>query len=219
MPCARLQLTDNHTCQVSSGSIRPPIFIFALLSPTIPRFHLEKTVKRESVTSSPVISVGPAGNIAPVRSFPAFSTNKSIVPTSADDKPFIVKFTFKYSPELHKFYADQKCTPVLCGFAKLPRNIFGVAMVFVEYATHLRPSSTDEQEKLEKQLADLVKELHAASFVHGDLQLPNIVCEANKDIVLLDCDWGGEAVFPFEPLNPELSRWHDLINLKITQEW
>ena len=89
--------------------------------------------------------------------------------TSADDRPLVVKFTSTYSLELHQFCADRNRAPVPRGFGRLPGNIFGVAVDFVDHATHLYPSSTDERDKRRKQLVDLVKEFHSAGFVHGDL--------------------------------------------------
>ena len=92
----------------------------------------------------------------------------------------------------------------------------------VDDATHLHPRSADEQEKWKKQLVDLVKEIHGAGFVHGDLRFPNVVCDAKRDVVLLDYDWGGkegEASFPIGALNPDLTvGWHDRASLKITKK-
>ncbi|KAI9569493.1 hypothetical protein HD554DRAFT_2313547 [Boletus coccyginus] len=128
----------------------------------------------------------------------------------------VVKFTRRYSDELHIFCAEQGRAPALLGFERFPGGFFGIAMELVQIV-----SPHDEKRgELGKQLKALVASFHGEGLVHGDLRSPNIVCN-NQGVVVIDFDWGGklgEASYPISQLNPDLTTGRDSTDLKITKE-
>ncbi|KAI6113733.1 hypothetical protein EDD16DRAFT_1709361 [Pisolithus croceorrhizus] len=139
---------------------------------------------------------------------------------TADGKQILVKFTRRYSCELHMFCADRGYAPALLGFEKFPGGFFCVAMDFVQPAVPIsRSLYTDKRPTWAGQLRDLVESFHAEGLVHGDLQAPNIICNRNG-VKLIDFDWGrkeGEASYPDGPLNTVLTNGRDNADLKITK--
>ncbi|KAI9455722.1 hypothetical protein HD554DRAFT_264198 [Boletus coccyginus] len=128
----------------------------------------------------------------------------------------VVKFTRRYSDELHIFCAEQGRAPALLGFERFPGGFFGIAMELVQIV-----SPHDEKRgELGTQLKALVASFHGEGLVHGDLRSPNIVCN-DQGVVVIDFDWGGklgEASYPISQLNPDLTEGRDSTDLKITKE-
>ena len=136
--------------------------------------------------------------------------------TGNDHEEIIVKFTRCYSVELHMFCAQQGRAPALLGFEKLPGGFFGIAMEFVQSVSPHDGKPGD----LRKQLENLVTSFHDKGLVHGDLRPPNIVCN-HQGVMIIDFDWGGklgEASYPNNPLNPDLTYGRGSTDLKITKD-
>lgn len=159
--------------------------------------------------------------------FPATSENKKVqfrilkrhpdiqdyrhlyIAKTSDEKDIIVKFTRRYSIELHAFCAESGHAPGLLGFGTIPGGWFGIAMDYI--STAVNPSHShllnDLRTKWTEDLQQLVKSFHNKNLVHGDLRVPNMICK-EEQIMLVDFDWGGrvgEASYPTANLNPELT--------------
>ncbi|KAI9453354.1 hypothetical protein F5148DRAFT_985553, partial [Russula earlei] len=140
-----------------------------------------------------------------------------------DDKEIIVKFSQRYSIELHEFCAERRCAPKILGFQRLAGGFFAIAMEYIFPSTSLytAPNRARFCDKWNKDLWDLMESFHKAGFVHGDLREPNILCDG-ENVMLIDFDWGGnvgDAEYPSGRLSTELTfgRAEDA-NSKITKE-
>ncbi|KAF8554451.1 hypothetical protein OG21DRAFT_1484651 [Imleria badia] len=130
----------------------------------------------------------------------------------------IVKFTRRYSYDLHTFCAGKGFAPKLLGFERLPGGFFGVAMELFEDASPFTAARGPKTAEWKKELKKLVNSFHDVGLVHGDLRSPNILCDGNK-VMLVDFDWGGkqgEVSYPKCKLNRELENERNMTNLKIT---
>ncbi|KAI6098355.1 hypothetical protein EDD17DRAFT_226114 [Pisolithus thermaeus] len=111
---------------------------------------------------------------------------------TTDGKEIMVKFTRRYSSELHMFCADRGCAPALLGFERFPGGFFGIAMEFVECAIPIPASPyTEKYREWVTQLRKLVEFFHAEGLVHGDLRYPNIICDQDR-VMLIGFKWGGK---------------------------
>ncbi|KAH9953119.1 hypothetical protein BC827DRAFT_173575 [Russula dissimulans] len=88
---------------------------------------------------------------------------------------------------------------------------------------YTRPTHSKSPVSCERWIIDdldqLVRSFHNASFVHGDLREPNILCNG-ETVMLIDFDWGGkegEAYYLTAKLSPELMDGHDSTSRKITK--
>ncbi|KAH0830118.1 hypothetical protein J3R83DRAFT_1456 [Lanmaoa asiatica] len=137
-----------------------------------------------------------------------------------DNKDILVKFSSRYSFDLHTFCANRGCAPALLGFEKLPGGFFGIAMEFVESACQITQSPyVEKHREWMKQLRELVQSFHDQNLVHGDLRGPNIICDGNR-IMIIDFDWAGtmgEVSYPICQLNPDLTDGRDSLDRKITK--
>jgi hypothetical protein len=122
-----------------------------------------------------------------------------------------VKFTQKYSSDLHNFCAERKLAPKLLGFERLTGGWFAVAMEKVDivepYQIETLPGLVDEWKK---DALALVNGFHRKNLVHGDLRLPNFIFTKDKPhkMMLVDFDWGeevGKAFFPLGRITQELN--------------
>lgn len=140
---------------------------------------------------------------------------------TANNEEIIIKFTNRYSIELHSFCAERGHAPRILGFGLLPGGWFGVAMEYVSSATH--PSASRRRDLLDNwrnDLTTLMREFHNAGLVHGDLREPNILCDGEK-VILVDFDWGGrvgEVSYPTSRLCDELLEGRNNTNPKITKD-
>lgn len=138
-----------------------------------------------------------------------------------DGEEILVKFTRRYSPELHKFCEGKGHAPALLGFESLAGGFFGVAMEYIKNGLGIHLSQRVEKHKeWAKQLKNLVDAFHTENLVHGDLRCPNIICDENR-VMLIDFDWGGklgEVSYPSGQLNPDLIGGRDTSDLYISKE-
>jgi hypothetical protein len=121
----------------------------------------------------------------------------------------MVKFTRRYSIELHAFCAARGNAPAILGFKQIPGGWFVIAMDCISPPMH--PSQSPMLQSLfgswTEELQELVQSFHDAGFVHGDLREPNLLCDEDK-LKLIDYDWGGvvgEARYPHARLCYELT--------------
>jgi RIO1 family len=143
------------------------------------------------------------------------------VAETSDKKRIIVKFTRRYSIELHVFCAGRRHAPGILGFEKLPGGWFVIAMDYILPSVHpsQSPNLTRLCDKWIDDLQKLMQSFHDHGLVHGDLREPNILCDREK-VVLIDFDWGGnvgEVSYPTARLCPELMDGRHGTDPKITK--
>ena len=123
----------------------------------------------------------------------------------------LVKFTRRYSPELHDFCAKKGHAPSLLGYGTVPGGWNVVVMESIEHEQdrNLNQDAPTHWKTWERDLTSLVSEFHDHGFVHGDLRVANFIFPTNNPgkIFIIDFDWGGKAgevYFPTWLLNEEL---------------
>ena len=135
-----------------------------------------------------------------------------------------VKFSRRYSIDLHRFCASRRLAPKVLGFQRLSGGWFAVAMEKVDIVDPRTITPFPEGVEWERRFKELVDNFHQEDFVHGDLRLANFVFTKSNNprkVMLVDFDWGGkegEVNFPHEQLNEELGVSNDrLCDRKITK--
>ena len=142
----------------------------------------------------------------------------------ASDKAIYVKFSQRYSVELHRFCAEQKLAPRILGFQELHGGWCVVAMEKIDTVDYRNITSFPEAGEWKSKIEDLVREFHQKGLVHGDLRLANFVFTSDEPrrMILVDFDWGGkdgEVEFPHEELIEDLGVSNsELYGRKITKE-
>ncbi|KAI9449631.1 hypothetical protein BJY52DRAFT_1192401 [Lactarius psammicola] len=138
------------------------------------------------------------------------------------EKEIIVKFTRRYSIDLHNFCAERGHAPSILGFSSVPGGWFVVAMDYISPSVY--PSQSRNlvrlRDKWKGDLKTLVQSFHEANLVHGDLREPNMIC-SGETIMLVDFDWGGragEVSYPHARLNPELTNGRESVDGKIMKD-
>ncbi|KAH0836381.1 hypothetical protein J3R83DRAFT_7959 [Lanmaoa asiatica] len=122
--------------------------------------------------------------------FPSRGADQHLyIAETIDGKKILVKFTRRYSFELHTLCANRGCAPVLLGYERLPGGFRGIAMEFAESAFAISGSPYVEKKHKEwvERLQNLVDSFHAQDLVHGDLRSPNIICDENN-VIVIDLD-------------------------------
>ncbi|KAK2463915.1 hypothetical protein APHAL10511_004087 [Amanita phalloides] len=137
-------------------------------------------------------------------------TNKEIV---------LIKFSQRYSIELHEHCLNSGHAPQIFAFERLPG---GVAMEYIQSGVPITGSSHSpkNQQRWIAELEGLVADFHGKDLVHGDLRDSNIMCEGDS-MMLLDFDWAGkdgEVFYPTGNLNDELLQGRVSKDLRITKE-
>ncbi|KAJ7025983.1 hypothetical protein C8F04DRAFT_966932 [Mycena alexandri] len=135
--------------------------------------------------------------------------------TDESNQRLLVKFTKRYSPELHHFCAQKGFAPELKAVVDIGGRWRMVVMADVSEAYHSVGESQEFSSIVThpclEQFKRAVQGMHNAGFVHGDIRLPNILVhktDVNKPLLLVDFDWGGlanEVRYP-GALNPVIQR-------------
>lgn len=138
--------------------------------------------------------------------------------TTDHDRNILLKFSKRYSKDLHEFCASIDHAPELLAFERLPGGWFGVAMEYFPEADRILDSKSlcIAGEKWLEDIDDIVRKFHAEGYVHGDLRPPNFIVNSGR-VFLIDFDWGGkegQATFPRKKLHPILQdgRWNTKIS-------
>ena len=134
-----------------------------------------------------------------------------------------VKFTQRYSRELHAFCTQKRLAPELLGFERLPGGWFALAMEKVLTVDVSKIGSRLRSDGWKKDIGNLVHEFHKKGLVHGDLRPPNFIFTAATPhrMLLVDFDWGGkerQVFFPPGDLAPGLRDEYDHLDLPITKQ-
>jgi thiamine kinase-like enzyme len=133
-----------------------------------------------------------------------------LVSPISSDGAIYVKFSQRYSVDLHSFCVSQGLAPKILGFQQLSGGWFVVAMEKVDIVDPNSISSFPEAERWKTDIKTLVDGFHQKGLVHGDLRLANFVftkSENPRRMLLVDFDWGGkegEVMFPHGQLTNEL---------------
>lgn len=117
-----------------------------------------------------------------------------------DPQVILVKFSRKYSMDLHQFCHSINHAPQLLAFEQLPGGWFGIAMEYFPSAKRILESENLSRhgEKWLEDIDRIITAFHAKGLVHGDLRPPNFIVDEER-LMLVDFDWGGketEATFP-----------------------
>ena len=129
-----------------------------------------------------------------------------LVSPTPSDEGIYVKFSQRYSVELHRFCAEQRLAPRILGFQELHGGWFVVAMEKVDTEDPNNITTFPEAVEWKKNIEELVSGFHQKGFVHGDLRMANFVftkSDKPRRMILIDFDWGGkdgEVEFPHEKL-------------------
>ena len=119
-------------------------------------------------------------------------------------KKVCVKFTHRYSREVHEACADMKIAPKLLGYELLPG---GWIMVVMDRIDDNYTTLFDIARTMPGHLYDLIKkkleELHQRGMVHGDIRNANIMVQiaVTDSFMLLDFDWAGTIGQVKYPMN------------------
>jgi hypothetical protein len=131
--------------------------------------------------------------------------------TSTDEEIY-VKFTERYSFDLHVFCTKRGLAPELLGFEQIPGGWFALAMKKIDIIDprEIKPCDFSGLDTWKKDIRKLVEDFHSEGLVHGDLRLPNFIFTKDTPhrMLLIDFDWGGkekEVFFPRGKLAFELS--------------
>jgi len=124
-------------------------------------------------------------------------------------KDIYVKFTQRYSVELHQFCAKEGLAPELLGYEELPGGWFALAMEKVDVVGVMDLESFAQIGSWKDDIRNLVKDFHRIGLVHGDLRLANFIFTKKSPhrMLLVDFDWGGKdgkVYFPRGRLAEEL---------------
>jgi len=143
-----------------------------------------------------------------------------LIPTGEE---ICVKFTQRYSRELHIFCAERELAPKLLGFERLPGGWFALAMEKVDIvAAPWEIGPLHELDKWKEKISELVDGFHQEGLVHGDLRLANFIFTkaTPRKMLLIDFDWGGKEkeVLARGQLAQELHALDDRLDRPITKE-
>ncbi|KAK7454499.1 hypothetical protein VKT23_011253 [Stygiomarasmius scandens] len=130
---------------------------------------------------------------------------------SEDSPQVLVKFTKSYSLDLHLFCQQRGYAPKVLGFGKIPGGYYGLVMEYIQNVQEIlaSPLLRHRADEWKNQLMKLVDAFHQEGLVHGDIRAPNVVCDEDGKLFLLDYDWGGKdgkVMYPMRCLNPILTK-------------
>jgi len=153
---------------------------------------------------------------------PARDDRLLYIAETSNGRNIVLKFTRRYSIELHLFCAERGRGPNILGFKRLPGDWCVVAMEHLSKSVH--PSESPHLGTLYKtwirDLEELVQSFHNVDLVHGDLREPNIICNG-ETVMLIDFDWGGrvgDARYPSGRLSAELTDGRTSTNPSISKD-
>jgi len=98
-----------------------------------------------------------------------------LISPASSDKAIYVKFSQRYSMELHRFCAEQDLAPRILGFEELHGGWFVVAMEKIDTVDYRSITSFPEAREWKSGIEKLVHGFHQEGLVHGDLRLENFV--------------------------------------------
>jgi hypothetical protein len=130
--------------------------------------------------------------------------------SSSDEKKILfIKFTQKYSKEVHEYCASRKIAPDLYAIETFGGGWMMVVMEYLDSDTYtLLKDSTTSPQILRGAVLSAVTTLHQGGFVHGDIRNVNLMVrnEWNPDdgvinLKMIDFDWAGPVGATQYPAN------------------
>jgi hypothetical protein len=108
-------------------------------------------------------------------------------------KPICVKFVRRYGKEVHEWCAGKGLAPKLLGFEVLAGGWYMVVMELLDASwVNFTLDKVKGAKGVKENLFGLIKELHEAGMVHGDIRRENVMMkEGGSEIWLVDFDWAG----------------------------
>ena len=126
---------------------------------------------------------------------------RSFEAVNFDGTTCIVKFVKSYGLDVHRYLQERNAAPKLIAFNELAG---GWKVVVMEKLHGDALSSLQTNQTGVDALTQVVKDMHSANFVHGDLRPQNILISTNNTVAILDFDWAGRvgvAKYPVD-INP-----------------
>ena len=129
-----------------------------------------------------------------------------------------IKFTHRYSREVHEACANMRIAPKLLGYELLPGGWIMVVMDKIDGDyTSLSAATITMRGHLYNLIKKKLEGLHQSGMVHGDIRDANIMVQkaANDNFMLLDFDWAGkigEVRYPMNVNRTDLWRPDDAID-------
>ena len=129
-----------------------------------------------------------------VQDFPSIGPKYIYVARTYTNEEIYVKFTDRYSDELHTFCADRKLAPALLGFERLHGGWFVVAMEKATTGAFPQTLESHQIKAWKEEIQALVHDFHEEGLVHGDLRPLNFILVPGDTpkMLLVDFDWGGK---------------------------
>ncbi|KAK1217271.1 hypothetical protein PQX77_020063 [Marasmius sp. AFHP31] len=132
--------------------------------------------------------------------------NRLVFTVAHGGSDYIVKFTQRYSKEVHQYLASLGFAPKLFQCKVLPGGWIAVLMERSKY-TQVVELSKDHTELVKRRVSEIVQMLHGQDLVHGDILATNLLVDEDSltrggdvKVHFVDFDWAGrvgEAKYPF----------------------
>lgn len=123
-----------------------------------------------------------------------------------DGYTVVIKFAkLRYGREVHEHCTAMGFAPLLLAHEELPGGWHFCVMEMIKSAV---PIWTVDRSLVEPKLREVLRILHAANFVHGDLRIYNMLWDADtQQLKLVDFDWAGvQGTLRYPPfLCPEVA--------------
>lgn len=140
---------------------------------------------------------------------PFLQAGKLVFRGLCNGQDIIIKFVRQYSKDAHQYCAEQGFAPKLRAYSKLHGGWFMVVMDYVgdthEEVSDMDSPSASAKKKITARTQEIVKSLHDAGFVHGDIRDTNVMVQKEGDpaerILLIDFDWAGKIGEVKYPMN------------------
>ncbi|KZT12935.1 uncharacterized protein LAESUDRAFT_638568, partial [Laetiporus sulphureus 93-53] len=125
--------------------------------------------------------------------------------TVEENRPTVIKFSHRYSEDVHRVCAKHNCVPSIIGTTLLPSrwNMTVMELIADPWVNIADAYNTLRGRKfsiVREQLKALLSILREGGFVHGDLRDTNILVNTDTMIIkVVDFEWAGkegEAQYP-----------------------
>ena len=128
-----------------------------------------------------------------------------LVETEDTREKWIVKFTLRYSEQIHQLLSNHHYAPTLYSVQQISTEYKMIVMEYISKPlNYFRLYSKIENTVkiiFRQQLQEILQILHSNGFLHGDLRRPNILLTIDPEprVYVIDFDWSGridEVTYP-----------------------
>ena len=138
-----------------------------------------------------------------------FPYKEMVFEAEKEGQKVVVKFSRKYGLNAHEKLAESNLAPEVISHETLAGGWNAVVMKKVDGTAVSYLTSVSQETK--NGLKEVLRVLHSANFVHGDLRPQNILVTGDQHVCVIDFDWAGlagEAHYPSDiNLDPSCG-WH-----------